>query len=167
MVKTVTVRIFVLAKGVLIFKCREYRFGRSLSSVRRRGRRQSKLKRTSKIHWGALLLHLLLFSNGKLVWNWQGEPQFRLTCGRPKSCTTLEIIVKVHQIVLEDWRFKVYEITEYAGVSNKGILHILTKVFDKKKKCAWCVPRFLTSGHKRTRVNFSTNNFLHFYRIEQ
>jgi len=72
--------------------------------------------------------------------------------GRPKSATTPEIIEQVHDMVLDDPRMKVREISETTGISKEGVGYILHEELDMKKLCARWVPRLLTADQKRTRM---------------
>jgi transposase len=47
--------------------------------------------------------------------------------GRSKNATTLEIIEKVHNMVLDDRRIKVCEIAEIIGISKERVGYILMK----------------------------------------
>ncbi|KOC61211.1 Histone-lysine N-methyltransferase SETMAR [Habropoda laboriosa] len=53
--------------------------------------------------------------------------------GRPKTATTEEIMIKVHNIVLQDRRLKVSEIARDVGISDERVHHILTKELGMKK----------------------------------
>jgi histone-lysine N-methyltransferase SETMAR len=53
--------------------------------------------------------------------------------GHPKSATTLEVIEQVHDMVLDDWRMKVHEITETIGISKERVGYILHEELDMKK----------------------------------
>ena len=68
--------------------------------------------------------------------------------GRPKSCTTPEIINKVHDIVLEDRRLKMSEIVKPVSISDERVHQILTEELGMKKLSARWVLRLLTSDHK-------------------
>ena len=50
-----------------------------------------------------------------------------LHSGWPKSATTPEFIAKVHKMVMEDRRLKVWEIDEAVGMSSEWVYHILTE----------------------------------------
>jgi transposase len=62
----------------------------------------------------------------------EGDPRE----GSPKSATTPEIIQQVHDMVLDDRRMKVHEISETIGISKERVGYIL----DMKKPCARWVP---------------------------
>jgi transposase len=57
--------------------------------------------------------------------------------GRPVSATTPEIVEQVHDVVLDDWRMKVHEITETIGISKElvGYTSILHEELHMKKVC--------------------------------
>jgi len=75
--------------------------------------------------------------------------------GHPKSATTPEIIEQVHDMLLDDWRMNVSEITETIGISKKRVGYILHEELNMKKLCARWVPRLLTADQKRTRMKIS------------
>ncbi|XP_030760797.1 protein GVQW3-like [Sitophilus oryzae] len=75
--------------------------------------------------------------------------------GRPKTATTDDNIAKVHQMVLDDRRIKVREITEIMNISKERVCHILGM---RKLSARW-VPRLLTLDQKRVGMNISG----HFY----
>jgi len=66
----------------------------------------------------------------------------------PKSATTPEIIEQVHDMVLDEWRMKVHEITETIGISKEHVGYILHEELDMKKLCARWVPSLLTADQK-------------------
>src|SRR5436190_5865398 len=45
--------------------------------------------------------------------------------GRPKTATTVENIVKVHEVLLDDCQIKVREIAEVVNMSKERVCHIL------------------------------------------
>jgi hypothetical protein len=53
--------------------------------------------------------------------------------GRPKTATTLEIVDKIHDVVLADHWIKVHEIAEAVTMSYERDFHILHNEFDLKK----------------------------------
>lgn len=75
--------------------------------------------------------------------------------GCPKSATTPEIIQKTHDMVMNDRRVKVREVSEAIGISKERVGHILHKELKMKKLCARWVPHLLTIDHKRTRMRVS------------
>ncbi|XP_017794503.1 PREDICTED: uncharacterized protein LOC108576094 [Habropoda laboriosa] len=75
--------------------------------------------------------------------------------GRPKTATTEEIMIKVHNIVLQDRRLKVSEIARDVGISDERVHHILTKELGMKKLSARWVPRLLTESLKHIRMQDS------------
>lgn len=75
--------------------------------------------------------------------------------GCPKSATTLEIIQKVHDMVMNDRRVKVREVSEAIGISKERVGHILHEELKMKKLCARWVPHLLTIDHKRIRMRVS------------
>jgi transposase len=72
--------------------------------------------------------------------------------GHPRSATTSEIIEQVHDMVLDDWWMKVYEIAEIIGISEECVGYILHEELDMKRLCTRCLPRLLTADQKCTRM---------------
>jgi hypothetical protein len=72
-----------------------------------------------------------------------------------QRATTPEIIEKVHDMVLDDRRMKVREISETIGISKERVRYILHEELNMKKLCARWVPRLLTADQKRTRMKIS------------
>ena len=68
--------------------------------------------------------------------------------GRSKSATTPEIIEQVHNMVLDDQRMKVREISETIGISNERVGYILHEELNMKKLCARWVLHLLTADQK-------------------
>ena len=62
------------------------------------------------------------------------------------------MIDKIHDIVLNDRRLKVLEISETVNISVRCVWHILHECLGMKKLFARWVPRLLTADHKRARV---------------
>ncbi|CAK1596584.1 unnamed protein product [Parnassius mnemosyne] len=96
------------------------------------------------------------------VKNWVAEFKRGRTCvkdetrpGRPKSVTTPEMVVKVHDMGLADRRLKLSEIADTIGISKEREHHILSEELNMKKLSARWVPRFLTHDQKRIRVQNS------------
>jgi len=75
--------------------------------------------------------------------------------GRPKSATTPEIIEQVHDMVLDDRRMKVREISETIGIPKERVGYIVHEELDMKKLCAKWVPRLITADQKRTCMKIS------------
>ncbi|CAG9788975.1 unnamed protein product [Diatraea saccharalis] len=86
--------------------------------------------------------------------------------GRPKSATTSEIVIKIHDAVLADRRLKPSEIADIVGISKQRAYYILTQELCMKKLSAKWVPRLLTVDQKRVsqecldRFNSNTTDFL-------
>ncbi|XP_055916969.1 protein GVQW3-like [Eupeodes corollae] len=75
--------------------------------------------------------------------------------GRPVEVTTPDMIEKIHQIVLEDRRLKVHEISKTCKMSNERVQNILHQHLRMQKLCARWVPRWLTADQKLIRKNIS------------
>jgi hypothetical protein len=75
--------------------------------------------------------------------------------GHPKNTTTPEIIEQVQDMVLDDQRMKVREITETIGISKERVGYILHEELDTIKVCARWVPCLLTAHQKCSRMKIS------------
>ena len=78
--------------------------------------------------------------------------------GRPNEITTPEIINKIHDIVLNDPKVKVREISEIVSISTERLVNILRTHLCMRKLYARWVPRLLTIDQKRIRVTTSKPN---------
>ena len=67
---------------------------------------------------------------------------------RLKEVTSQEMIDKIHDIVLNDCRLKVREISETVKISVGRLWHILHEFSGMRKLSARWVPRLLTADHK-------------------
>ena len=72
--------------------------------------------------------------------------------GHSKEVTSQELIDKIHDIVLNDRRLKLREISETVKISVGRVWHISHECLGMRKLFARWVPRFLTADHKRARV---------------
>lgn len=93
------------------------------------------------------------------VKNWVDKFKRGRTCvqdearpGRPKSDTTPETVVKVHDMFLTDRRLKLSEIADTTGISKEQVHHIISEELNMKKLSARWVPRLFTHDQKRIRV---------------
>ena len=75
--------------------------------------------------------------------------------GRPREVITLEIVDKIHGMILDVPRTKVRELAEAVNISTERVHHILHEYLDMRKLSARWVPRLLTIDHKRERVTIS------------
>jgi len=75
--------------------------------------------------------------------------------GHPKNATTPEIIEQVQDMVLDDQRMKVREITETISISKERVGYILHEELDTKNVCTRWVPCLLTADQKSTRMETS------------
>ena len=78
--------------------------------------------------------------------------------GRPKEVSSQEMINKIHDIVLNDRRLKVREISETVNMSVGRVWYILHECFGMKKLSARWVPRLLTADHKSELVWLRLSN---------
>ena len=67
---------------------------------------------------------------------------------RPKEVTSQEMIDQIHEIVLNDRRLKVREISETVNISVTRVWYILHECLGLRKLSARWVPRLLTADHK-------------------
>jgi histone-lysine N-methyltransferase SETMAR len=72
--------------------------------------------------------------------------------GRPKSASRNEIVSKIKNIIEDDARFTVRDITRKVGISLSTIHFILKKHLKVRKISARWVPHLLTDEQKRKRV---------------
>jgi transposase len=75
--------------------------------------------------------------------------------GCPKSATTPEIIKQLHDMLLVDWRMKVFKIAETISISKESVGYILHEEMDMKKLCSRWVPSLLPADQKSTRMKIS------------
>ena len=75
--------------------------------------------------------------------------------GAPKTATTVDSVIKIHDLVLADRRLKISERAETIGISKNCVGHILYEIFDMTKLSARWVPRLLTPDNKRNRETTS------------
>lgn len=72
--------------------------------------------------------------------------------GHPKTASTLEIVAKIQDMVLEDRRLIEKDLVEALGISLSTVSNILSKVLGFKKLCAQWVPHSLTMQQKHIRM---------------
>ena len=72
--------------------------------------------------------------------------------GRPKEVTTPEIIEKIHDIVLDDPKVKVRELTQAIGISIGSVVKILHEDLGRRKLTIKWVSSLLTTDQKRQQV---------------
>jgi len=82
--------------------------------------------------------------------------------GRTKTVTTPEIIVQIHEIILEDRRILAKSIAEQLGISRERIGSIIHEDFDMRKLSAKWIPKCLNSDLKRQRCE-SSEQILKFF----
>jgi len=75
--------------------------------------------------------------------------------GRPKTRTTLEIIVKIHEIILEDRRISAKSIANQLGISRERVGSIIHGDLEMRKLSAKWVPKCLKAVQKRQRCKTS------------
>ncbi|GFS87604.1 histone-lysine N-methyltransferase SETMAR [Trichonephila clavipes] len=75
--------------------------------------------------------------------------------GRPNTATTDEIILKIHQMVLDDHRIKVRDIAEAMNMSKERVCHVLNQYYGMRRLSTRWEPHLLTLEQKRVRMNIS------------
>jgi len=95
------------------------------------------------------------------VKNWFNEFQRGRTSvfdePRPSALktTTEDNVIKIHDLVLADRRWKIREIAETVGMSKDCVGHMLHEMLGMRKLSARWVPRWLTPANKRNRETTS------------
>ena len=56
--------------------------------------------------------------------------------GRPNEVTTLEMVKKIHKMVLDNHRMNVRELADIVDISKRAVHRILTENLDMRKLCA-------------------------------
>ena len=79
--------------------------------------------------------------------------------------TTLNMVEKIHHMVMKDRRIKVREISKAVGISTERVLH--EKLVEVREVCARWVSRLLTSDQKRDRKDVSAQCLAKFNRNPQ
>ncbi|CAK9833202.1 Mariner Mos1 transposase [Anthophora retusa] len=99
-----------------------------------------------------------LFRSGHMSTNDAGRP------GRPVAVTTPENVKKIHDMVMNDRRVKVRDISQAVNISIDRVHNILHEQLQMKKLSARWVPRLLTNDQKRDRVKRCKDNLKLFQR---
>jgi len=93
------------------------------------------------------------------VKNWVAQLNFSICVapppGRPKTVTTSEIIVKIHELILEDRRISAKSITEQLGISRERVWSIIHEDLDMRKLSAKWVLKCLNTDQKHQRCQSS------------
>ena len=79
--------------------------------------------------------------------------------GRPKTVTTPEIIVQIHELILEDHRISAKSITEQLDISRERVGSIIHEDLDMRKLPAKWVPKGLKSKTSTVPVVWATFGF--------
>jgi hypothetical protein len=87
--------------------------------------------------------------------------------GRPVEATTLEIVDKIHDMVMDDRRVKVQEIASAVGISSERVHNILHQHLNMRKLSARWVSCPLKVDQKQNRVRCSKENVQLFQRNPQ
>jgi len=83
--------------------------------------------------------------------------------GRPTAVTTSEIIVRIHERILEDRRTSAKSIAEKLGISREQVGSIIHEELDMRKLSAKWVPKCLNADQKRQRCQ-SSKQLVEFFR---
>jgi hypothetical protein len=78
--------------------------------------------------------------------------------GCPLEATTLEIVYKIHDMVMDDRGVKVREIASAVGISSEWVHNILHQHLNMRKLSTRWVLQLLTDDQKRNRVRCSKDN---------
>lgn len=84
--------------------------------------------------------------------------------GRPTTATDESVVEQVRELVTEDRRLTVEEISAEVGISTGSAWEILHNKLNKRKKCARWVPHVLTEEQKACRVSISSAHLARFNR---
>jgi len=82
--------------------------------------------------------------------------------GRLKTVTTPEIIIQIHEVVLEDRRISDKSIADQLGISRERVGSIIHEDLDMRKLSAKWVPKSLNADQKRQRCH-SSEQLLEFF----
>lgn len=72
--------------------------------------------------------------------------------GRPNSATSEDFVASVHEVVEEDRRLTVRQISDIVGISKDSVRKILREDLFMNKVCARWVPKMLKDDQKRKRA---------------
>lgn len=84
--------------------------------------------------------------------------------GRPRTATTDDNVALVQELLAEDRRLTVQEISLEVGISEGSVWDILHNKLQKRKKCARWVPHLLTDEHKACRITLARAHLRRFRR---
>ncbi|KAF7272073.1 hypothetical protein GWI33_015126 [Rhynchophorus ferrugineus] len=73
--------------------------------------------------------------------------------GRPKEVVTDENIKKIRNMILNDRKLKLNDITHTLKISTERVHHIIHEYLDTRKLCVKWEPRELTFDQKQRRVD--------------
>jgi len=73
--------------------------------------------------------------------------------GRPTSRTTPETVARIQELIRQDRRRTIYDITEEVGIGYGTCQRVLTEEFGMNRVAAKFVPRILTVAQKQQRVS--------------
>ena len=83
--------------------------------------------------------------------------------GLPKTVTTLEVIDKIHELILEERRISAKSIAEQLGISRERVGSVIHEELDMRKISVKGVPKCLNGDQKRQRCQ-SSEQLLEFFR---
>jgi len=84
--------------------------------------------------------------------------------GRHKTMTTPEIIVQIHELILEDRRISAKSIAKQLGISRERVRSIIHEDLGMRKLSAKFVPKCLNTDQKRQRCQLSEQH-LEFFSV--
>ena len=76
--------------------------------------------------------------------------------GRPSTCTTPEMIAKVHEVILEDRRRTIHDVCNHVGLSCGSCQRILAYELNMRRIAAKFVPRLLNNDQRDHQVQVCT-----------
>jgi len=76
--------------------------------------------------------------------------------GRPSTCTTPEMIAKVHEVILEDRRQTIHDVCNRVGLSYRSCQHILSDELNMRQIGAKFLPRLFNNDQRDHQVQVCT-----------
>jgi len=75
--------------------------------------------------------------------------------GQPKTVTTPEIIEKIHELILKDFRILAKSIAQQLNITRARVRSIIHEDLEMRKLSAKWVPKYLKADQKRQRCQSS------------
>jgi len=76
--------------------------------------------------------------------------------GRPRSCTTLETVARIQELLRQDRRRTIHDFAEEVEICYGTCQRVLTEELGMQRVAAKFVPRILTADQKQQHVNVCT-----------